>query len=204
MSTLPARLQGRTQALGTRSTGICVGARKRTVSNFTNIIGELKDRLQRWTPRRSTDSCSTTPKTLCHSAASRHSTLAGGATRPDVLEPLLFYVLHRPQTRSPIQASPTFKMFSARRGMALHQKNEDHSQLCRSGAENLGANINRRHDPATQSIKELEDRHVQIVSESCRRNLPCNPEMNRDVYRKRSPERTRNSSDAGLVPPARC
>ena len=53
---------------------------QRTVSNFANIIGDLKDRLHRWTRALgSMVSFSTTPRTRCRSNDSRLSTFTDGA-----------------------------------------------------------------------------------------------------------------------------
>lgn len=68
---------------------------QRTVSNFANIVGELKERLHRWT--RSGQYGFVFDNAADTLSFSRFQTFnfAGWSDAPDVLEPLLFYVLHR-------------------------------------------------------------------------------------------------------------
>ena len=110
---------------------------------------------------------------------------AGWGDAPDVLEPLLFYVLHRASTRSPIpQKLATFKMFLLDEAW-LFIKNETIRNYVVQAQKTW-----RKHNAAmilaTQSIKELEESGMlQIVSESCPTKIfLANPEMNREVYRE--------------------
>ena len=123
-----------------------VAPEQRTLSTFAEIIGELKDRLHRWTKGASTASSSTTPKTRSLSPAFRHSTSAAGAMRPRSLEPLLFYVLHRASNEitAPSELG-TFKTFLMDEAW-LFFKNETIRSYIVAGAEDL-AEAQRSHDP---------------------------------------------------------
>ena len=78
---------------------------QRTISNFANIIGELKDRLHRWTRQGSTDSSSTTPKTRSRSAGFRPSISPAGEMRPKFWNRCCSTSCTGRATRSPIQPS---------------------------------------------------------------------------------------------------
>ena len=158
---------------------------QRTVSNFGNIIGELKDRLQRWTRGGQHGFLfDNTEDTLSFSRFQTFN-FAGWGDSPDVLEPLLFYVLHRASNEIADPAKlATFKMFLLDEAW-LFIKNETIRNYVVQAQKTW-----RKHNAAmilaTQSIKELEESGMlQIVSESCPTKIfLANPEMNRDVYRE--------------------
>jgi type IV secretion system protein VirB4 len=176
---------------------------QRTVSNFTNIIGELKDRLQRWTRGGQHGFLfDNTEDTLSFSRFQTFN-FAGWGDTPDVLEPLLFYVLHRASNEISDPAKlATFKMFLLDEAW-LFIKNETIRNYVVQAQKTW-----RKHNAAmilaTQSIKELEESGMlQIVSESCPTKIfLANPEMNRDVYREAFHlNDTELDLIAGLVPP---
>ena len=109
----------------------------------------------------------------------------GWGDAPDVLEPLLFYVLHRAslQIADPARLG-TFKLFLLDEAW-LFIKNETIRSYIVSAQKTW-----RKHNAAmilaTQSIKELEESGMlQIVAESCPTKIfLANPEMNREVYRE--------------------
>ena len=68
---------------------------QRTVSNFANIIGELKDRLHRWTRAGQYGFLFDNPDDTLSFSRFQTFNFAGWGDSPQVLEPLLFYVLHR-------------------------------------------------------------------------------------------------------------
>jgi type IV secretion system protein VirB4 len=176
---------------------------QRTLSNFADIIGELKERLHRWT-------CGGQHGFLFDNAEdtlsfSRFQTFnfAGWGDARDVLEPLLFYVLHRASNEIADAAKlATFKLFLLDEAW-LFIKNETIRNYVVQAQKTW-----RKHNAAmilaTQSIKELEESGMlQIVSESCPTKIfLANPEMNRDLYREAFHlNDTELDLIAGLVPP---
>ena len=176
---------------------------QRTISNFINIIGELKDRLHRWTKSGQYGFLFDNPEDTLSFAKFQTFNFAGWGDAPDVLEPLLFYVLHRAgnEIADPKQLA-TFKLFLLDEAW-LFIKNETIRSYIVQGQKTW-----RKHNAAmilaTQSIKELEDSGMlQIVSESCPTKIfLANPEMDRDVYREAFHLNDMELEIiAGLVPP---
>ncbi|MGC1870825.1 MAG: DUF87 domain-containing protein [Acidobacteriaceae bacterium] len=176
---------------------------QRTVSNFANIIGELKDRLQRWARGGQHGFLFDNPEDTLSFSRFQTFNFAGWGDSPDVLEPLLFYVLHRASNEISDPAKlATFKMFLLDEAW-LFIKNETIRNYVVQAQKTW-----RKHNAAmilaTQSIKELEESGMlQIVSESCPTKIfLANPEMNRDVYREAFHlNDTELDLIAGLVPP---
>jgi hypothetical protein len=176
---------------------------QRTVSNFANIIGELKDRLHRWTRGGQYGFLFDNAEDTLSFSRFQTFNFAGWGDAPEVLEPLLFYVLHRASMRSAIRKKlATFKLFLLDEAW-LFIKNETIRNYVVQAQKTW-----RKHNAAmilaTQSIKELEESGMlQIVSESCPTKIfLANPEMNRDVYREAFHlNDTELDLIAGLVPP---
>src|ERR1035437_10137019 len=70
-------------------------AGQRTVSNFANIIGDLKDRLHRWTRAGQYGFLFDNAEDTLSFNRFQTFNFHGWSDAPEVLEPLLFYVLHR-------------------------------------------------------------------------------------------------------------
>ena len=68
---------------------------QRTVSNFTNIVGELKERLHRWTRGGQYGFLFDNAEDTLSFSRFQTFNFHGWNDAPEVLEPLLFYVLHR-------------------------------------------------------------------------------------------------------------
>jgi len=68
---------------------------QRTLSNFANIVGEIKERLHRWTHGGQYGFLFDNAKDSLSFADFQTFNFDGWSDAPDVLEPLLFYVLHR-------------------------------------------------------------------------------------------------------------
>ena len=68
---------------------------QRTLSNFANIIGDLKDRLHRWTRAGQYGFLFDNPEDTLSFKRFQTFNFLGWSDAPEVLEPLLFYVLHR-------------------------------------------------------------------------------------------------------------
>jgi len=176
---------------------------QRTVSNFANIVGELKERLHRWT--RAGQYGFLFDNAVDTLSFSRFQTFnfAGWGDAPDVLEPLLFYVLHRASNEIADPAKlATFKIFLLDEAW-LFIKNETIRNYVVQ-AQKTWRKLNAAMILATQSLKELQESGMlQIVSESCSTKIfLANPEMDRDVYRDAFHlNDTELELIAGLVPP---
>ena len=176
---------------------------QRTVSNFGNIIGELKERLHRWTRGGQYGFLFDNAEDTLSFSRFQTFNFAGWGDAPEVLEPLLFYVLHRASNEiADPKKLATFKMFLLDEAW-LFIKNETIRNYVVQAQKTW-----RKHNAAmilaTQSIKELEESGMlQIVSESCPTKIfLANPEMNRDVYREAFHlNDTELDLIGGLVPP---
>ena len=176
---------------------------QRTVSNFGSIIGELKERLHRWTLGGQYGFLF--DNVLDTLSFSRFQTFNfhGWDDAPEVLEPLLFYVLHRATAEiTDPEKLATFKVFLLDEAW-LFVKNETIRnyvvQAQKTWRKHNGAMI-----LATQSLKEFEESGLlPIVSESCPTKIfLANPEMDRNVYREAFHlNDTELDLIAGLVPP---
>jgi type IV secretion system protein TrbE len=176
---------------------------QRTVSSFSNIIGELKERLHRWTQGGQYGFLFDNPQDTLSFSRFQTFNFAGWGDAPEVLEPLLFYVLHRASNEiTDPKKLATFKMFLLDEAW-LFIKNETIRSYIVSAQKTW-----RKHNAAmilaTQSIKELEESGMlQIVSESCPTKIfLANPEMDRELYREAFHlNDTELELIAGLVPP---
>ena len=162
-----------------------VAPEQRTLSTFSQIIGELKERLHRWTREGQYGFLFDNVEDTLSFASFQTFNFAGWGDAPEVLEPLLFYILHRASNEI---ANPeklaTFKTFLLDEAW-LFIKNE----IIRSyivAAQKTWRKHNAAMILATQSIKELEESGMlAIVAESCPTKIfLANPEMNRQVYRE--------------------
>ena len=176
---------------------------QRTVSNFANIIGELKERLHRWTRGGQYGFLFDNSDDTLSFSSFQTLNFHGWSDAPDVLEPLLFYVLHRASNEiGDPEKLGKFKMFLLDEAW-LFIKNETIRNYVVQAQKTW-----RKHKAAmilaTQSIKELEESGMlAIVAESCSTKIfLANPEMNRDVYREAFHlNDTELDLIGGLVPP---
>jgi type IV secretion system protein VirB4 len=158
---------------------------QRTVSNFTNIVGELKERLHRWTRGGQYGFLFDNADDTLSFSRFQTFNFHGWNDAPEVLEPLLFYVLHRASNEiGDPKKLATFKVFLLDEAW-LFIKNETIRNYVVQAQKTW-----RKHKAAmilaTQSIKELEESGMlAIVAESCPTKIfLANPEMNREVYRE--------------------
>ena len=178
-------------------------ADQRTISNFVNIVGELKERLHRWTRGGQYGFVfDNTQDTLTFSRFQTFN-FAGWGDAPEVLEPLLFYVLHRASNEI---ADPnklaTFKIFLMDEAWLFIRNETIRSYVVQ--AQKTWRKLNAAMVLATQSIKELQESSMlQIVAESCPTKIfLANPEMDRSVYSEAFHlNDTELDLIAGLVPP---
>jgi type IV secretion system protein VirB4 len=159
---------------------------QRTVSNFTNIVGELKERLHRWTRGGQYGFLFDNAEDTLSFSRFQTFNFHGWNDAPEVLEPLLFYVLHRASNEIADPAKlATFKIFLLDEAW-LFIKNETIRNYVVQAQKTW-----RKHKAAmilaTQSIKELEESGMlAIVAESCPTKIfLANPEMNREVFLRR-------------------
>jgi type IV secretion system protein VirB4 len=178
-------------------------AGQRTLSNLANIIGELKDRLYRWTRAGQYGFLFDNAEDTLSFSEFQTFNFAGWGDAPEVLEPLLFYVLHRAsQEICNPQKLGTFKVFLLDEAW-LFIRNETIRNYVVQAQKTW-----RKHKAAmilaTQSIKELQESGMlHIVSESCPTKIfLANPEMDHDLYREAFHlNDTELDLIAGLVPP---
>jgi type IV secretion system protein VirB4 len=176
---------------------------QRTVSNFANIVGELRERLHRWTNAGQYGFVfDNTQDTLTFSRFQTFN-FGGWGDAPEVLEPLLFYLLHRASNEicNPVRLA-RFKMFLLDEAWLFLKNETIRSYIVQ--AQKTWRKHNAAMVLATHSLKELEESGMlQIVAESCPTKIfLANPEMNRDLYREAFHlNDTELELIAGLVPP---
>ena len=176
---------------------------QRTLSNFTNIIGELKERLHRWTVAGQYGFLFDNAEDTLSFSRFQTFNFHGWSDAPDVLEPLLFYVLHRASNEiTDPKKLATFKMFLLDEAWLFIKNETIRSYIVQ--AQKTWRKHNAAMILATQSIKELQESGMlQIVSESCPTKIfLANPEMDRELYRDAFHlNDTELNLIAGLVPP---
>jgi len=162
-----------------------VAPEQRTLSTFSQIIGELKERLHRWTKEGQYGFLFDNVEDTLSFSKFQTFNFAGWGDAPEVLEPLLFYVLHRASNEI---ANPeklaTFKIFLLDEAWLFIKNETIRSYIV--AAQKTWRKHNAAMILATQSIKELEESGMlAIVAESCPTKIfLANPEMNRQVYRE--------------------
>ncbi|HZL51015.1 MAG TPA: type IV secretion system DNA-binding domain-containing protein, partial [Terracidiphilus sp.] len=162
-----------------------VAPEQRTLSTFSQIIGELKERLHRWTKEGQYGFLFDNVEDTLSFASFQTFNFAGWGDAPEVLEPLLFYVLHRASNEI---ANPeklaTFKTFLLDEAWLFIKNETIRSYIV--AAQKTWRKHNAAMILATQSIKELEESGMlAIVAESCPTKIfLANPEMNHQVYRE--------------------
>jgi len=127
---------------------------QRTLSTFSQIIGELKERLHRWTKDGQYGFLFDNAEDTLSFSSFQTFNFAGWGDAPEVLEPLLFYVLHRASNEIVDPAKlATFKTFLLDEAW-LFIKNETIRNYIVQAQKTW-----RKHNAAmilaTQSIKEL-------------------------------------------------
>jgi len=162
-----------------------VAPEQRTLSTFSQIIGELKERLHRWTKEGQYGFLFDNVEDTLSFSKFQTFNFAGCGDAPEVLEPLLFYVLHRASNEI---ANPeklaTFKTFLLDEAWLFIKNETIRSYIV--AAQKTWRKHNAAMILATQSIKELEESGMlAVVAESCPTKIfLANPEMNRQVYRE--------------------
>jgi len=155
----------------------------RTLTNFASILGPLGERLHRWTKAGQFGHIfDSVDDTL---AFSRFQTFNfdGWSDYPDILEPLLFYVLQR--ASSEIEKSKntsTFKVFVIDEAWIFLKNKTIRDWITR--AEKTWRKKNAAMILATQSVIELmASEMLDIVNESCPTKIfLANPNIDRKLY----------------------
>src|SRR5215469_9445096 len=129
---------------------------QRTVSNFANILGELKDRLHRWTRQGQYGFLFDNVEDTLSFSRFQTFNFAGWGDAPQVLEPLLFYVLHRASNEitDPSKLA-TFKAFLIDEAWLFIRNETIRSYVVQ--AQKTWRKHNAAMILATQSLKELEE-----------------------------------------------
>lgn len=176
---------------------------QRTVSNFAEIIGELKDRLHKWTQAGQYGFVFDNAEDTLTFSRFQTFNFHGWNDAPAVLEALLFYVLHRAgnEIGDPKRLG-TFKLFLLDEAW-LFIRNETIRDYVTQAQKTW-----RKHNAAmllaTQSVKELATSGMlTVVAESCPTKIfLANPDMEPQVYRDAfGLNDTELDLIAGLVPP---
>jgi type IV secretion system protein VirB4 len=155
----------------------------RTLTNFASILGPLRERLHRWTQAgqfgylfdNATD-------TLTFSRFQTFN-FDGWSDYPDILEPLLFYVLQRASSEieKPTNTA-TFKVFVIDEAWIFLKNKTIRDWIIR--AEKTWRKKNAAMILATQSVVELATSDMlHIVNESCPTKIfLANPNIDRKLY----------------------
>lgn len=176
---------------------------QRTISNLSSIVGELKERLHRWTRAGQYGFLFDNPEDTLSFSNFQAFNFRGWGDTPDLLEPLLFYILHRAsnQITDPAKLG-TFKMFLMDEAWLFFRNETIRNYIIQA------QKTWRKHKAAmilaTQSLKELQESGLlPIVAECCPTKIfLANPEMDRAVYGDVFQlNDTELDLIAGLVPP---
>jgi type IV secretion system protein VirB4 len=176
---------------------------QRTISNFAEIIGELKERLHKWTQAGQYGFVFDNVEDTLTFSRFQTFNFHGWNDAPAVLEPLLFYVLHRASNEiGDPKKLGTFKLFLLDEAW-LFIRNETIRNYVTQAQKTW-----RKHNAAmllaTQSIKELTTSGMlTVVAESCPTKIfLANRDMDAQVYRDAfGLNDTELDLIAGLVPP---
>jgi type IV secretion system protein VirB4 len=155
----------------------------RTLTNFASILGPLGERLQRWTGKGQFGYLFDNPEDTLTFARFQTFNFDGWSDYPDILEPLLFYVLQRASSEIEKPANTaTFKVFLADEASIFLKNAIIRDWVVR--AERTWRKKNAAMILATQSVVELADAGVlNIINESCPTKIfLANPNIDRKLY----------------------
>ena len=176
---------------------------QRTLSNLASIVGELKDRLYRWTRAGQYGFLFDNPEDTLTFKQFQSFNFRGWGDAPELLEPMLFYILHRAsQEICDPKKLATFKTFLMDEAWLFMRNEVIRDYIVQ--AQKMWRKHKAAMILATQSIKELlESGMLHIVAESCPTKIfLANPEMDRSVYAEAFHlNDTELDLIAGLVPP---
>jgi type IV secretion system protein VirB4 len=155
----------------------------RTLTNFASILGPLGERLHRWTQAGQFGHLFDNPQDTLTFSRFQTFNFDGWSDYPDILEPLLFYVLQRASSEiEKPQNTATFKMFIIDEAWIFLKNRTIRDWITR--AEKTWRKKNAAMLLATQSVVELAASDMlHIVNESCPTKIfLSNPNIDRKLY----------------------
>jgi len=155
----------------------------RTLSNFASILGPLGERLHRWTQAGQFGYLFDNAEDTLSFSRFQTFNFDGWSDYPDILEPLLFYVLQRASAEIEKPASAaTFKAFVIDEAWIFLKNRTIRDWITR--AEKTWRKKNAAMILATQSVVELQTSEMlHIVNESCPTKVfLANPNIDRKLY----------------------
>jgi type IV secretion/conjugal transfer VirB4 family ATPase len=155
----------------------------RTLTNFASILGPLGERLQRWMGKGQFGYLFDNAEDTLTFARFQTFNFDGWSDYPDILEPLLFYVLQRASSEIEKPANTAmFKVFLADEASIFLKNAIIRDWIVR--AERTWRKKNAAMILATQSVVELADAGVlNIINESCPTKIfLANPNIDRKLY----------------------
>lgn len=155
----------------------------RTLTNFASILGPLGERLHRWTQAGQFGHLFDNAADTLTFSRFQTFNFDGWSEYPDVLEPLLFYVLQRASSEIEKPANTaTFKMFVIDEAWIFFKNKTIREWIVRG--EKTWRKKNAAMILATQSVVELAASDLlHIVNESCPTKIfLANPNIDRRLY----------------------
>ena len=155
----------------------------RTLTNFASILGPLGERLHRWTQAGQFGHLFDNPQDTLTFARFQTFNFDGWSDYPDLLEPLLFYVLQRASSKiETAENVGTFKPFLIDEAWIFLKNKIIRDWIIR--AEKTWRKKNAAMILATQSVVELAASDMlHIVNESCPTKIfLANPNIDRKMY----------------------
>jgi type IV secretion/conjugal transfer VirB4 family ATPase len=155
----------------------------RTLTNFASILGPLGERLHRWTQAGQFGHLFDNAEDTLTFSRFQTFNFDGWSDYPDILEPLLFYVLQRASSEIERPANTaTFKVFVIDEAWIFLKNKTIRDWITR--AEKTWRKKNAAMILATQSVVELAASDMlHIVNESCPTKIfLSNPNIDRKMY----------------------
>jgi type IV secretion/conjugal transfer VirB4 family ATPase len=155
----------------------------RTLTNFASILGPLGERLHRWTRAGQFGYIFDNAEDTLTFSRFQTFNFDGWDEYPDVLEPMLFYLLQRAasEIKKP-ENTALFKLFVIDEGWIFFKRKIIQDWVMR--AEKTWRKLNAAMILTTQSMIELASSNLlELVNESCpNRIFLANPGINRKLY----------------------
>jgi type IV secretion system protein VirB4 len=155
----------------------------RTLSNFVSILGPLGERLQRWTQAGQFGYLFDNVEDTLTFSRFQSFNFDGWSDYPDILEPLLFYVLQRASSEiERADNAGVFKAFVIDEAWIFLKNRTIREWITR--AEKTWRKKNAAMILATQSVVELQaSEMLHVVNESCPTKIfLANPNIDRQLY----------------------
>ena len=159
-------------------------APQRTLSNFADIVGPLKDRLHRWTRAGQYGYVFDNERDTLTFSRFQCFNFDRMDNCPEVLEALLFYILHRASNEiADPKSIRTFKAFMVDEARVFIRNKTIRDYI--NMAQKTWRKFNAAMILATQSVKDLDaDDMLTLVAESCPTKIfLANPDLDEALYR---------------------